>query len=146
MTDACPEPCSATSDRRTGARSLRLRRQRGEGLSEYGIIVSIVVFCGVVVLFNGLVSSGNALIKWSGCIICDEAEELHVADGDLPGGDFPSDEPPADPFEDDAAPTDDQPADDEPAQETPGATNETGSLPESDWTFWWDSLWSWIFG
>lgn len=102
-------------------------------MTEYIIIISVVMFCGVLLFFNTLVSAGSILVNWSGCIFCDE-DAVANADAGLVD-DVPVDSNQPNPsasdgfdFEDDMAVAD--------------------SGGAETWTYWWDdsfmNMWDWM--
>lgn len=108
--------------------------QRGEGMTEYIIIIAVVMFCGILMFFNTLVSAGNMLVTWSGCLFCDEHGVVHADDG----------------LVDDVPVDSNQPAlvgDDFDAGNDLLADAGVVANPH-DWGFWWDdsfsSMWDWM--
>ena len=109
--------------------------QRGEGMTEYIIIIMVMLFCSVLLFFNSLVSAGNILVTWSGCLFCDE-DAVANADAGL------VDEVPVTSNLPDSGADDFDFGDDLFADAGPvGATADV-------WDFWWDdsfaTMWDWM--
>lgn len=124
-------------------------KQRGEGMTEYVIVIAVLIGCGVFLFFNALVNNGRLLGNWVGCMTCDHDEDPDALPDDdtfdAEPGDGRDDEDRPAPPDDDAGSGDDS-MDGSAGDDTlADAGDDSGSGGGSSGPYWFSGFASWIW-